>query len=46
MWSIFFHLVRYPLASSDTLAVTRYGYGKHIEAVGADIPAMSMFLKV
>ncbi|OQE21556.1 hypothetical protein PENFLA_c014G07594 [Penicillium flavigenum] len=26
--------------------VTRYGYGKHIEAVEADIPAMSMFLKL
>ncbi|KAJ6135943.1 hypothetical protein N7512_001103 [Penicillium capsulatum] len=27
-------------------AVTRYGYGKHIEAVIADIPAISMFLKL
>ncbi|KAJ6067280.1 uncharacterized protein N7446_004317 [Penicillium canescens] len=26
--------------------MTRYGYGKHIEAVEADIPAMSMFLKL
>ncbi|KAF3017920.1 hypothetical protein E8E15_002356 [Penicillium rubens] len=26
--------------------VTRYGYGKHIEAVEADIPAISMFLKL
>jgi hypothetical protein len=33
-------------ARSDTLTVTRYGYGKHIEAVEADIPAISMFLKV
>lgn len=46
MWSIVSHPTRHPLASSDTLAVTRYGYGKHIGAVEADIPAMSMFLKV
>ncbi|KAJ6009405.1 hypothetical protein N7499_005187 [Penicillium canescens] len=46
MWSIVSRLTRHPLASSDTLAVTRYGYGKHIEAVEADIPAMSMFLKL
>jgi hypothetical protein len=46
MWSIVSRLTRHPLSSSDTLAVTRYGYGKHIEAVEADIPAISMFLKV
>jgi hypothetical protein len=46
MWSIVSPLIHNLLASFDTLAVTRYGYGKHIKAVDTDIPAMSMFLKV
>lgn len=46
MWSIISLLPHSPLVILTSYPVTRYGYGKHIEVARADIPAMTVFLKV